>query len=694
MKQQGALMETELAERILDLQAGDHLCLLYEKDPAEQMPALVPFIRDGLFRDEQFIYIADDQTVDELAGRLEQGGIDVGKECDRGALKLWTRREWRQRGKLSSERKSLQVLQLLDEASRAGFKGSRFAVEMTWVLGPDIDARQLEHWEATLNNIFYPGFPGKIVCQYNRSRLAPEVIFASLRTHPLAVFGDEVYANIFYEAPLILDDNENGNGKSAAARVEWMIAQLQRARAAEKARAELIRQRAALGEQQKLLQALRRKEQELHSLNLELEKRVAERTADLRRANAAIIRDMEERIGLEDQLRQAQKMESIGTLAGGIAHDFNNILNIIQGYSTLLSTHAGDKAEIADSLSVINEAIKRGAGVVQQLLTLARKSESVLETTDVNAVFGGLVELVKGTFPKNIEVTMDLSPELPPLLADANQLNQALLNLCVNARDAMPEGGKLGVKTRVVDGKSLPDYVAPKAERFVRIEISDNGIGIDENLRSRIFEPFFTTKDSENGTGLGLAVVYGVVKNHQGYVDVQSAPGAGTTFQILLPILTTSNGNGHRDPAQEAAHEPTADGSYGTALVIEDEEAVLHLLRNILAERGYRVLTAMDGAAAVRMYRHNKETIDVVLLDLDLPRISGTEVLRQIREENSRARVVVTSGYLEPELKAALICEGVTRFISKPYMPDEVVAALEAPEGRPVEEIFETIARI
>jgi signal transduction histidine kinase/ActR/RegA family two-component response regulator len=687
-------MQTELARRMLELQDGDHLCLLYEKDPAEQMPALAPFIQDGLSRDEQFIYIADDQTVDQLAEHLEQGGMDVGKECDRGALKLWTRREWRQPGRLSSEKKSLQVLQFLDEASRAGFKGSRFAVEMTWVLGPDIDAKLLEHWEATLNNIFYPGFPGKIVCQYNRSRLSPEVIFASLRTHPLAVFGDEVYANLFYEAPLILDGNGTGQGKSAAARVEWIISQLKRARAAETAREELIRQRAAEAEQRKLLLALQRKEQELHSLNLELEKRVAERTEELRRANAALIRDVDERARLEDQLRQAQKMESIGTLAGGIAHDFNNILNIIQGYSTLLGGQAGDNAEIAESLNVINEAIKRGAGVVQQLLTLARKSEAVLEVTDLNAVVGGLVELVKGTFPKNIEVTTDLDPELPPLMADANQLNQALLNLCVNARDAMPEGGKLAVRTRIIVGKSLPDYVEPKADRFVCIKIEDNGIGIDEHLLSRIFEPFFTTKESEKGTGLGLAVVYGVVKNHQGFVDVRSAPGGGTIFRILLPVLTTANGHGCRDHAVETPQEQAPNGRYDTALVVEDEEAVLHLLRNILAERGYRVLTAMDGEAAVHLYRHNKETIDVVLLDLDLPLISGTEVLRQIREENSHARVVVTSGYLEPELKVALNGAGVTRFINKPYVPDEVVAVLEAPEGRPVEENSARIARV
>jgi signal transduction histidine kinase/ActR/RegA family two-component response regulator len=679
-------MENELTQQILDLQAGDHLCLLYEKEPAEQMPALVPFIQDGLTRDEQSIYIADDQTVDELAGRLEQSGIDVAKECDRGALRLWSRREWRQRGKLSSEKKSQQVRQFIDEAQKSGFKGSRFAVEMTWALGPDIDTRLLEHWEATLNNIFYPGVPAKIVCQYNRSRLSPEVIFASLRTHPIAIFGDEVYSNLFYEAPLILDGKMNGNGKSAAARVEWMICQLKRARVAEKAREELIRQRAALAEQQKRVEALRQKEQELESLNLELEKRVVERTEDLRRANAAIIRDMEERGKLEDQLRQAQKMESIGTLAGGIAHDFNNILNIIQGYSVLLGSHVGESGEIADSLKVINETIKRGAGVVQQLLTLARKSKANLETTEVNAVVGGLVELVKGTFPKNIEVTLELGAGLPALMADANQLNQALLNLCVNARDAMPDGGKLGIKTRTVAGKTLPDYVEPKPERFVCLEITDDGLGIDESVRSRIFEPFFTTKESEKGTGLGLAVVYGVVKNHQGFIDVQSIPGRGTKFQILLPVLAAQNGNGRENHAEEKDAEPASNGRYGTALVVEDEETVLHLLRNILAERGYRVLTAVDGETAVNMYRHNKETIDVVLLDLDLPRISGTEVLTKIRAENSKARVVVTSGYLKLELKAALVRQGVSEFIHKPYRPDDVVAALNGANGSAVEE--------
>ena len=239
-----ASVESELTQEILSLQAGAHVCLFYEKDPAEQMPALVPLIQDELTKDEQFIYIADDQTVEELEARLQQSGMTVGRECDRGALKLWTRREWRQAGDLSSEKKTRQVLQYINEASQSGFKGSRFAVEMTWILGPDISTDLLEHWEATINTIFVPDFSGRIICQYNRSRLAPDAILAALHTHPLAILGNHVYPNWFYQAPLVLD----GSAKSSNARVEWMLSVLKRSRTAQKEREELIQKRVALTE--------------------------------------------------------------------------------------------------------------------------------------------------------------------------------------------------------------------------------------------------------------------------------------------------------------------------------------------------------------------------------------------------------------------------------------------------------------
>jgi PAS domain S-box-containing protein len=241
--------ESELVRQILNLKQGDHLCLFYEKDPAEQMPALVPFIQEGLSRDEQFIYIADDQSVDALASRLEKGGINVAQETDRGRLKLWTRQQWRQPGELSSEKKYLQVQQFVHEALGAGFRGLRFAVEMTWTLGPDIATQQLEHWEATINTIFVPDFPGRILCQYNRSRLAPDVMLAALHTHPLAILGEEVYPNSFYQAPLILNGNGHGHGSgngkgTSETKVEWMISQLKRTRLADRERENRIQQRA------------------------------------------------------------------------------------------------------------------------------------------------------------------------------------------------------------------------------------------------------------------------------------------------------------------------------------------------------------------------------------------------------------------------------------------------------------------
>jgi signal transduction histidine kinase len=255
-------------------------------------------------------------------------------------------------------------------------------------------------------------------------------------------------------------------------------------------------------------------------------------------ANRALLQDMEERKKLEDQLRQAQKMESMGTLAAGVAHDLNNILNIIQGYATILGPGANSD-QIGESVGAITETTKRGATLVQQLLTLARKTETKLEPSDANTIIQELRHLLKETFPKNIELALDLSPGLPSIMADPNQITQVLLNLCVNARDAMPDGGRLVIETGVVDGGDLEEYGDPKAEEYVSIEVTDTGTGINESVQSRIFEPFFTTKETGQGTGLGLAVVYAIVKNHDGFVRIKSQPMYGTTFFLYFPVVSS-----------------------------------------------------------------------------------------------------------------------------------------------------------
>lgn len=250
------MFRLELEEQMSTIEGGGHLCLFYDQDPAEQMPALVPFIREGLAKQEQFIYIADDQTVDELATQLERSGLNVRARCKSGHLKLYTRNEWRQPGKLDSTEKARQVRQFVSQAARAGFHGIRFAVEMTWTLGPDIDPPLLEHWEATINTLFEPSFPARIICQYNRNRLPPDALIAALHTHPKAILGRDVYPNPFFEAPFILNGgglesetghgNGKGNGHLSRARLNWMLAQLERVREGERHRTEAAALRAII----------------------------------------------------------------------------------------------------------------------------------------------------------------------------------------------------------------------------------------------------------------------------------------------------------------------------------------------------------------------------------------------------------------------------------------------------------------
>jgi CheY-like chemotaxis protein len=357
-------------------------------------------------------------------------------------------------------------------------------------------------------------------------------------------------------------------------------------------------------------------------------------------------------------------------LAGGIAHDFNNILNIIKGYAALIGRHPSTIDGISDSLRVIDETIERGASLVRQLLTLARKTEARLTPTDGNDLIRGLSNVLKQTFPKEISISMQLDTRLPAVIADPNQLSQVIFNLCVNARDAMPGGGKLLLKTRMVDGREIPD-AAVRGTRYACIEVCDSGVGMNENVRRRLFEPFFTTKGIGEGTGLGLAIVYGIVKNHNGFIDVKSEVGQGTTFRVYLPMAPPEE-RGIRTEA------PNADDrrQRATVLVVEDEPATARLLKETLSQHGYRVLVAMDGEEALELYRDHKQEIDVVLLDVGLPRLAGWDVMVRMKAENPDVNIVVASGYIEPEFRYKMDKAGVKAFISKPYIPNDIVQIL------------------
>ena len=430
--------------------------------------------------------------------------------------------------------------------------------------------------------------------------------------------------------------------------------------------------------------ALHEAKEALAKSHEELEKRVKERTVELELANMALRQETEEHKKLEKQLWQAQKMESVGTLAGGVAHDFNNILNIIKGYAGFIRQNPSVDEKISESLNTIEETVERGAYGVRQLLTLARKTEAHLATTNPNVLLLELSKLLKQTFPKTIDIALELEANLPSLSVDPNQINQALLNLCVNARDAMPSGGKLTLKSLWLEGSKIQDRAAT-AERYVGIEVKDTGTGMDAAVRNRIFEPFFTTKSVGEGTGLGLAMVYGIVKSHNAFIDVESERGHGTTFRLFFPISDcVEKPTLVKMPERKPPAQPTKTATgHKTILVAEDEEKMVYLLRKALLRNQFDVLVASDGEQAMDLYHRHKEKIGVVLLDIGLPKIAGWEVVLRMKKENRNVKVIVTSGYIEPDLKSKMHHAGVLGFIEKPYNPADVVqmvcALLDSP---------------
>ena len=280
-----------------------------------------------------------------------------------------------------------------------------------------------------------------------------------------------------------------------------------------------------------------RAEEDLQRLSDELETRMTKRTAELITANTALSRALQEGRILEEQLRQAQKMENVGILAGGLAHDFNNLLNIIQGYTSIIMHHPTDPERVIEDVQVIRETVQDGAALAQLLLTMARKTEVKSDLVDINTLLQRLTKLLTGAFPERLMISLELAAELPNVKANANQINQALINLCINARDAMPDGGNLLLGSRTISGAELDGrFQGAQTERYVWISVTDTGLGMAEEIKNRIFEPLFTTKEPGKGTGLGLSVVDGIVRDQNGYIDVTSEPGRGSTFNIYLPV--------------------------------------------------------------------------------------------------------------------------------------------------------------
>jgi PAS domain S-box-containing protein len=382
-----------------------------------------------------------------------------------------------------------------------------------------------------------------------------------------------------------------------------------------------------------------------------------------------IVRDLSERSRLEDQLRQSQKMESVGRLAGGIAHDFNNLLTAIIGYSQMAMRHLAPDSPANKDMKEVEKAGKRAAELTGQLLAFSRKQALQPRIVDLNQIVSNIERMLHRVIGEGIELSTKLSPDLGPVKADPGQIEQIIMNLAVNARDAMAQAGKLTIETANVelDETYTQAHLAVTPGPYVMLAFSDTGIGMNKETQARIFEPFFTTKDSGKGTGLGLSTVYGIVKQSGGNLWVYSEKGKGTTFKIYLPRVEESAG-------AEESEAPTVDSfsGTGTILLVEDDLTVRQLTRQILEINGYTILEATSTADALRICEQHEGKIHLIITDVIMPDMSGREMARQIRQLGNNVKVLYMSGYTDNSIVHHGILDADTPFLQKPFTSDSL----------------------
>ena len=373
----------------------------------------------------------------------------------------------------------------------------------------------------------------------------------------------------------------------------------------------------------------------------------------------------QERLALEERLREAEKLQAIGQLAGGVAHDFNNQLSAIMGFADLIRVHGDADTDVRGYADNILLAARRSADLTRKLLAFARRSQHRNVAVDVHVIIGEVVAMLERTVDKHIRIATDLQAPAAVVLGDPSQLVSALLNLGLNARDAMPQGGSLIFATAVV--------ADPTGERRLEIRASDTGVGMDPETITHAFEPFFTRKEPGRGTGLGLSAVYGTVQSHGGSIDVQSAPGSGSTFRIRLPLH-----HGSPPEVAEPAGAVRAQTRRGaTVLVVDDEELVGRAAGSALEGAGHKVQVFVSPVAALRSFRDRGRDFDVAVIDMVMPEMTGQELFTQLRALQPDLAVVLTSGHVPTQVVQQLLELGAKEFLGKPFSPSELVASVE-----------------
>lgn len=433
---------------------------------------------------------------------------------------------------------------------------------------------------------------------------------------------------------------------------------------------------------------LRESEQKLTDYQQNLKKLVEQRTRELQASNRALLEEIEERKQIEsdrsrlqEQLLHSQKMEAVGKLAGGIAHDFNNLLQAISGYTQLLLRDKNPEQSDYSRLKTIEKTTDRAGQLVQKLLLFSRKAPVQTNSLNLNHEIENCAKLLERTIPKMVHISLNLDTDIRSVHADPVQVEQVLLNLGINAADSMPDGGTILFETRNfhLDHKEdAADYPDLKPGDYVLVVISDNGAGMDKQTMSRMFEPFFTTKEVGKGTGLGLASVYGIIQGHKGRVFCQSEPGKGTSFKLFWPV---ADGTVEKDSSTDPKAEIVHNGD-GLILVVDDEPDILELVSELLQSFDYLVETASTGEEALKIFKEKKNSIDLLILDLNMPGMGGYKCMQEILMIDPQARILITSGYASNLMgKNDLIKSGAAGYLRKPYQISELLALISKALG-------------
>jgi two-component system cell cycle sensor histidine kinase/response regulator CckA len=410
---------------------------------------------------------------------------------------------------------------------------------------------------------------------------------------------------------------------------------------------------------------MRWKRKEGKAITVRLSGRAVQTQDETAQALEIIAEDVSEQRVLENQFRQAQKMEAVGRLAGGVAHDFNNLLMVISGYAEVLLERTGAKHPLYPKIQAIHQATERATGVTRQLLAFSRKQMLELKVVDINTIVADMERLLRPLIGEDVQLQTQLASDLSRTRADAGQIEQVIMNLVVNSKDAMPTGGRITIQTAnvVLGGDELRreySYIQPGA--YVMLSVSDSGHGMDKETQSRIFEPFFTTKEKGKGTGLGLSTVYGIIKQSGGYILVHSELGQGTTSRIYLPKVEEA-----AEPARQIPLSEPQNGGSETVLLVEDEESVRQLVRETLEAKGYKVLEAENGEVALRLAEKLPEPVDALITDVVMPGMSGRELSARLSKSCPTTKVLYLSGYTEDAIVHEGVLDAGTAFLQKPF---------------------------